>query len=477
MMLAQDKKLANLQRWKELRKNYSLFFYKPYAKQKEFHAAGLKFRERLLMAGNQLGKTLAAAHEVAFHVTGLYPEWWKGYVIERENRGWVAGLTSEMTRDGAQRLLLGPVGQWGSGAIPKELIIEIKRARGVPDAVESVLVRHVPTGGVSQITFKAYADGREAFQSETLDWLWLDEEPPYDIYSEGITRTNATTGPVFLTFTPLLGMSNVVCRFLQEKRIDCNVTNMTIDDVDHYTPEQKVIIIAQYPAHEREARVKGIPMLGSGRIFPVAEEVICEEPIVRIPEHWKQIIGVDFGWDHPFAAARLAHDPTNDVLHVISAFRQRETTPIMHAAAIKPWGNWPVAWPHDGLQHDKASGAQFQAIYKDQGLMMLHEHAQFPDDRGNGVEAGITEILQRMQTGRFKVDRTLEPWLEEFRMYHRKVDPKTNKVEIVKQRDDLMSATRYAVMMLRYALTYAEAPKPRDRYARRAANEGSWMSA
>jgi phage terminase large subunit-like protein len=463
--------LATLQRMQELKKNYSLFFYKPYTKQKDFHAAGKTFRERLLMAGNQLGKTLAAGHEVAFHVTGLYPDWWEGRTIEGENRGWVVGLTSEMTRDGAQRILLGPVGQWGTGAIPKELIIDIKRARGVPDAVETILVKHVPSGGVSQVTFKAYSDGREAFQSETLDWIWLDEEPPYDIYTEALTRTNKTTGPVFLTFTPLLGMSDVVVRFMQEKRVDCSITGMTIDDVDHYTDEQKRTIIAQYPPHELEARTKGIPMLGSGRVYPIAESVLVEEPLGEIPAHWKQIVGMDFGWDHPTAAVKLAYDPTADVIHVVNCYRQKEATPLIHAAAIKFWATGvPVSWPHDALQHDKR-GDQFYAIYRDLGLEMLSEHAQFPDKRGNSVEAGLAEILQRMQTGRFKIDRTLQQWWEEFRIYHRK-DGKIHK-----ERDDLMDATRYAYMMLRYALS-SETIRPRpDRYKKHSANEGSWMSA
>ena len=41
----------------------------------------------------------------------------------------------------------------------------------------------------------------------------FDEEPPLDIYSEGLTRTNATGGITIVTFTPLVGMSDVVLRF------------------------------------------------------------------------------------------------------------------------------------------------------------------------------------------------------------------------------------------------------------------------
>ena len=51
---------------------------------------------------------------------------------------------------------------------------------------------------------------------ETLDVVWFDEEPAPEIYTEGLTRTNATNGMAYMTFTPLQGMSEVVMRFLHE---------------------------------------------------------------------------------------------------------------------------------------------------------------------------------------------------------------------------------------------------------------------
>jgi hypothetical protein len=225
-----------------------------------------------------------------------------------------------------------------------------------------------------------------------------------------------------------------------------NVTQMTIDDAEHYTPEQRAAIIASYPVHEREARIKGIPSMGSGRVFPVEEEAITCEPF-QIPSHWRQINGLDFGWDHPFAAVNLAHDTEADVVYVCKEYAQRESTPVIHAASIKPWGAWiPCAWPHDGLQHDKGSGDALKAQYAGQGLNMLPEKATFTDG-GNGVEAGVIEMLDRMQTGRWKVFSTCGGWLQEFRLYHR-VDG-----VIVKERDDRISASRYAYMMRRFAMT------------------------
>jgi hypothetical protein len=231
-----------------------------------------------------------------------------------------------------------------------------------------------------------------------------------------------------------------------EKSNDRATVTMTIDDVDHYTDEQKATIIAGYPAHEREARAKGVPTLGSGRIFPVTEESISCKPF-EIPDWWVQIGGLDFGWDHPTAASRIAWDRDSDVIYIIATHKLREATPLMHCETLKPWGDWlPWAWPHDGLQHDKGSGIELAQQYRNNGLSMLYERATFQDG-SNGVEAGLMDMLDRMNTGRLKVFSHLSDWFEEFRLYHRK-DGK-----VVKEFDDILSSTRYALMMKRFATT------------------------
>lgn len=449
--------LKTLAAIKKLQDRNKLARYKPYQKQKDFHAAGSVYRERLFRAGNQLGKTWSSAYEIAFHLTGQYPDWWEGRRWNRGVTGWALGESMESTRDTLQRLLMGRPGDWGTGTIPKDSIVSIKRALGISDSIDCVTVKHA-SGQLSRLYFKSYEKGRSKLQGETLDFAALDEEPPLDIYTEVLTRTNATKGIVWITFTPLLGMSEVVRMFLdaKERTPDRADICMTIDDVDHYTQEERDRIIASYPAHEREARSKGIPVLGSGRIFPIAEETITVEPF-QIPDLWPCICGIDFGIDHPTALAWLAWDRDNDTVYVYDIERKRgvpEATPLHVAPLIKQRGEWlPVAWPHDGLQTEKGSGIQLAEQYREQGVNMLHEMAQLPetgDENGQrvsrtSVEAGISLMLTAMQQGRFKVFSGLSSWFDEFRLYHRK-DGK-----IVKLQDDLMAATRYAYVMLRYA--------------------------
>jgi len=445
--------------------------YVPYPKQAEFHAAGRQYRERGFMAGNQLGKTMAGAAEMAMHMTGRYPQWWRGRTYDKPIRAAAGSESAELTRDGVQRLICGnprDPGALGTGLLPKDAIASSTKRSGIPDALDGVVVIWGGGGDVQQghsvLNFKSYDQGRGKWQADTLDLVWLDEEAPMQIYSEALTRVSSTDGMVYSTFTPLIGMSEVCRRFLLERSPDRTLINMTIDDALHYTPEQRARIVAGYPAHEREARARGTPQLGSGRIFPIAEEEISVAARI-FPKEFSRIRGIDFGFDHPFAAVELVHDRDADVVYVTRAFRQREQTPIIHAAAIRAWGNeWvPCAWPHDGLAHDKGSGDQLATQYRQQHLTMLHDRATFPDG-GSGVEAGLMAMLDRMQTGRLKVFGHLNDWFEEFRLYHRR-DGK-----VVKEHDDLMSATRYAIMMLRYAVT-----EPQRR--KRLPPSGSWQAA
>lgn len=237
------------------------------------------------------------------------------------------------------------------------------------------------------------------------------------------------------------------------------VIRMTIEDAEHYTPEQRAAIIASYPAHEREARTRGIPTLGSGRVFPISEDEIKINPF-PIPALWPQIGGMDFGIEHPFAACRLAWDRDTDTIYVTACYAQKDATPVIHAAALRPWGAWlPWAWPHDGLQRDKGSGEALAGQYRAQGLNLLPEMATH-EDGGTGVEAGVTEMLDRMHTGRWKVFANLEDWFGEFRLYHR-VDGL-----IVKLRDDRLSASRYAMMMRRHAVANSSAAGRKIEYRR-----------
>lgn len=433
-------------------KNNRLSYYRPYPKQLEFHAAGKVFRERLFSAGNQLGKTLAGSFEAAMHLTGRYPEWWEGREFSKPTVGYAASETSELTRDGVQRLLFGRPGlesEFGTGSIPRDAIKETSPRPGTPNAYSQAVIRHGGGGdvqsGESAILFRSYDQGREKFQADTLDWFWFDEEPPEDVYSEGLTRTNKVLGPVWLTATPLKGMSSVQRRFHIEHAPGTVVILMGVYDAKHYSKEHAEQIIASYPAHERDARAFGKPILGSGAVYPIEEARIKVEPF-EIPSHWLHICGLDIGWDHPTAAVWAAICPDPFCFYVYDAYRVSKAPVVVHAAVLRDRGSWiPVAWPHDALQTQKDTGVPMRDAYRNEGVNMLPERVQF-EDGSYGIEPGVQDIYNAMVKNQFKVFLHLNLWLEEYRIYHRK-DGK-----IVAEYDDLMSATRYAWMARRFGV-------------------------
>jgi hypothetical protein len=228
---------------------------------------------------------------------------------------------------------------------------------------------------------------------------------------------------------------------------------MTIEDAEHISREEKDRLIASWPAHEREARAKGVPMLGSGRIFTAPEDSVTEEPITEIPPFWFKIWGIDFGIDHPFGAVLILWDKDADVIHVHHCYRVRDALPIQHADAIKKIGGTiPAAWPVDGnVRRD--DGKPMADHYRRHGVKMLPGHATWPDGSVS-TEAGILEMDEREKSGRLKYARHLSDLLEERRLYHRKDG------QIVKIRDDLLSALRVAIMAKRFSKQGPLGPAP-----------------
>lgn len=230
MALTREEKIEKIllleERQRRLLEN-RLKYYQPYAKQRLFHSLGSIHSERLFMAGNQLGKTIAGGAEWAMHATGRYPDWWDGATFGKAPVLWAGSVTGESTRDNPQRILVGPPAlqeQWGRGLIPKDAIKDWNRASGVPNLLDNVQVKWGGGGDVqadiSVISFKAYEKGREKWQGPTVDGVWYDEECPMDIYTEGLTRTNNGQRGQFsiMTFTPLLGMSEVVRMFMTDNQ-------------------------------------------------------------------------------------------------------------------------------------------------------------------------------------------------------------------------------------------------------------------
>lgn len=191
-----------------------------YQKHLQFMAASVEHKEKLFLAANRIGKTEAAAYELTAHLTGIYPPWWHGRVFQKATRAWAAGDTMLTTRDVLQIAMLGPIenvdNQEWTGMLPRHLVAHTTRkSGGVPKCIDQVWVTHA-AGGRSVLNFKSFDQGRRTFQGTEQEIVWLDEEPPEDVYMECLTRTLTAQPGAFMmtTFTPLQGLTPFLQQYL-----------------------------------------------------------------------------------------------------------------------------------------------------------------------------------------------------------------------------------------------------------------------
>ena len=429
---------------------------KAYPWQDRFFAASKLNAQTLLCAANRVGKTYVGAANCAYHLTGLYPDDWKGHKWDCPTVQWAAGVSSESTRDILQMELLGvpeDIHALGTGAIPLHCIGVRTRKAQVPNGVQSVMVKHHTNGvfdGWSKLTFKAFEQGEQKFMGSSVHEIWLDEQPPDGMFTQCITRTANTGGHVSMTFTPEDGMTPVINQFMNNRQKGQCFLQATWDDAPHLSEDIKSQLLAVYGEHERDMRSKGIPVFGSGPVFLIPEGDLVIDPF-EIPDYWPMVAALDIGWEHPTAVVWLRWDRDTDTVYVTDTYRKATETISIHASAINARERCPMMWPHDGMTHERGSGVSIANQYRAHGVNMHPTHFTNPiaigdTSKGNfKVEPGINAMHEAMQQGRFRVFSTCREWFEEYRLYHR------DEGKIVAIADDLMSATRYAFQSLRFA--------------------------
>lgn len=208
----------------------------------------------------------------------------------------------------------------------------------------------------------------------------------------------------------------------------------------HLSQQQQDELLEAFPVHERDARAKGVPMLGSGRIYPVDEKSLIVDPF-EIPSHWPQAYGMDVGWKIT-AAIWGAWDRDSDTVYLTSEHYMGQQPPQVHADSIEQRGDWMTgAIDPASAGASQVDGRNLLDVYRAMGLNLV--------EADNSVEAGILASYRRMASGRLKVFRTLANWVREYRIYRR-----DEKGKVVKENDHAMDATRYLIMTgLKHAMT------------------------
>lgn len=434
----------------EIQKRF--LFYTPTPKQASFHEAGATAVERLFLAGNRTGKTYCGCIEDAMHLTGRYPEWWVGHRFTHPIDLWVASESSKLVRNVMQPQFFGGYSEdnnYSSGLIHESLVVKKTMAGG--GGIDYAIIKHV-SGGHSHIYFKSYEQGREKFQAARCHLIHLDEEPPYDLYMECLIRLSDVDGKgvgrLILTMTPLKGQTEMTSYFMQsnssieeQQYIDAEVvTNgkyyiqASWDDNIYLSEDTKERLRKALKPHELEAREKGIPCIGTGMVYQVPESDFLIEPF-EIPDHFTHVCGMDVGFNAPTAVVFLAHDRDTDTIYVYKDYSVREQTPAQHANSLLMMGlDWipTVCDPsvNQGLQLD---GSKLIEHYEKAGLKLIKgKYAK---------ELAITEVINRIRVGQFKVFNTCRKFMDEWRAYSR-----DGKGKPIKRNDHLMNALEFVML-------------------------------
>lgn len=295
-------------------------------KQVEFHKCDKK--NRWVFGGNRTGKTECGAVESIWLCRGDHPF----KKLEKACDGWVVSLSRQVQRDVAQSKILS--------YLKPEWIQDVVMSEGRKDSlsggiIDYILIKNV-FGGVSKLGFKSCDQGREKFQGTSLDFVWFDEEPPYDIYIECKMRVIDRCGQIFGTMTPLKGLTWVYDEIYVNEKNDPDIwhTFMTWQDNPFLASEEIQKLYECMSKDELESRCYGKFVGHSGGVYNEFDENVHVIEPFAVPYEWYDNISIDPGLNNPLSAHWYAVDFDGNV-YVIAEHYQAQKDIIFHSQKIK----------------------------------------------------------------------------------------------------------------------------------------------
>lgn len=397
MDLSLVRKILKLEKTINLRHNESkLYFYnkggKVHKKQIKFHKC--KKRNRWVFGGNRSGKTECGAVEVVYLACGKHP-----YKQNRVTEGWVVSLSRQVQRDVAQRKILEYL---PASYIEKIVMVSGDKSSAEDGIIDFILVRS-DVGGLSRIGFKSCDQGREKFQGASLDYVWFDEEPPFEIYLECKMRVLDKCGEIFGTMTPLKGLTWVYNTIYLNDRADEEVWCETMEWADNPFLSKKEIenMTKSLPAEEIESRRYGKFMQNGGMVYSEFDENIHVIEPFAVPKEWQDTISIDPGLHNPLSAHFYAVDFDGNV-YVVAEHYEAGQTVQHHAEKIKEIAR-KLNWHTDGNGFYRAlidSAANQRTLASEKNVVELfYENQILVNPKVNkDLFAGISVVKSYLKT-------------------------------------------------------------------------------
>ena len=443
-----------------------LKYFRPFKHQLDFFKTGTTSNRRGLLAANRSGKSVATCYEAAYHLTGLYPDWWQGRKFDEPTRVFAAGESWSQVALVLQKELMGTEDaklkfKLGTGAIPKRLIQE-DTIRSDGSNIISVEIRH-KSGGLSTLLFGNYTQEVRNMQGFKLHLAIFDEQPPDDMFSELTTRTATLQGQVLCSFTPLKGLNGLVRKFWDRTEGYTHV-RVSWDDLPEMDPwgdpfflkADREQLLRDYLPHERDARTKGIPVMGTGAVFPLLHWPTYKTTDIDfdLMPTMERVISLDLGLiNDKTVMSFMGIDKTEGVIYLhrqIVMQGRTEALPdnyIQYLMDRNCYGT-PIALPPDASRPGvyTLTSESVREVFEAHGLNVIRNPIfNPPDAQGrttNNKAYGINLMRQMMEKGQFLINENCRHFLDEAGSYY--VDERGK----FSDPDDTIDSARYGFLAL-----------------------------
>ena len=232
-------------------------------------------KTRLILGGKRSGKTTFGTVETCWIALGIHP------YIEYPKPPLQLRVCSVDFINGVRGILLPMFKAWMPPRAwkhywPEQRILEL-------------------TNG-TEIEFRSYDQELEKFEGVARHFVWMDEEPPKDVYQSNFMRTISgnLNGKLLITCTPLHGMT-----WLYDELYDSPLAILPAVEHCHvktyenpYISKEAIAAIRQDPAMQDnlEAAIEGEFIPKSGLVYKTFGDHNLIEPVGAIPEDWMIMI-------------------------------------------------------------------------------------------------------------------------------------------------------------------------------------------
>ena len=408
-------------------------------KQLLFHKC--QKRNRWVFGGNRSGKTECGAVEMVWLARGIHP-----YRKNKPNiEAWVVSLSTQVQRDVAQAKVLSYLNKaW----IYDICMLSGRKDNALMGVIDYILVKNV-FGGLSRIGFKSCDQGREKFQGTSLDYVWFDEEPPYDIYQECRMRILDKSGEIFGTMTPLKGLTWVYDEIYLNKNNDENIWYEQMEWLDNpYLKKEEIdALTASMSADELDARRYGKFTASGGMVYPEFDENVNVIEPFSVPSEWYDTISIDPGLNNPLSAHWYAVDYDNNIYVIAEHFEAKKGIEY-HADMIKAISkklNWPTKNGKIYALIDSAANQRTLASQKSvTELFYDYNIAVNPNvnkDLFSGIQRVKTYLKNAKGESKLFIFKTCTNLIREFKSYFW-----SNSDAPIKKDDHSLDELRYYIM-------------------------------